>query len=268
MRRLTALLAVVALLVAACGDDDDGDSAGTSASSTSEAGGDGATTSSPDDPSSTETTGSTTTEADGSGGGRGPVPDDELPGERLEIYPYEGASLAVVGVAADDVLNVRHGPGTDFGVATTLEPLAEGIAATGHNRTLEAGGLWVQVDVDGTPGWVNGAFVSQPGDTTDITAELPPDIGGHNLVDLAEAVAEARAPGGEGPAPRVVVVDGPTVGDLGEVTVDVLGVGDDAVAGERLHVFATEDAQGDAFLLRTVEATVLCSRGVSGGLCV
>lgn len=264
MRRALALLTalVLALALAACGDDD-GDDA-TDTTTTTEVAGDTSTSASTTEEGDPDGT-TTTEEADD---GRGPVPDEELPGERIEIYPYEGAELGVVGVPADDVLNVRHGPGTDFGIATALEPLAVGVTATGHNRTLDAGGLWVQVEVDGTAGWVNGAFASHLGDTTDVTSELPGDLGGHTLVDLAEAVAEARAPGGEGPTPRVTIVDGPTVGDLGEVTVDVLGYADDSVAGERLHVFATEDTQGDAFLLRTVEATVLCARGVSGGLCV
>jgi hypothetical protein len=88
------------------------------------------------------------------------------------------------------------------------------------------------------------------------------------MVAMGEAVAAARAPADEGPRPTVTVVDGPTVGDLGEVTVDVLGLADDSLRGERLHVFATPDPAGEGFGLKTVEATALCARGVTAdGLC-
>ena len=66
----------------------------------------------------------------------------------------------------------------------------------------------------------------------------------------------------------VVVVDGPTVGDLGEITVDVVGFPDDSVLGARLRVFAEPDPGGESFTVRTVESTTLCRRAVSEGLCV
>jgi hypothetical protein len=54
---------------------------------------------------------------------------------------------------------------------------------------------------------------------------------------------------------------------VGEVTVDVVGIGDDSVGGERLKVFAEPGAGG--FTVRSVEATTFCRRGVTGdGLCV
>jgi hypothetical protein len=62
------------------------------------------------------------------------------------------------------------------------------------------------------------------------------------------------------------VVDGPHVGDLGEVTVDVVGLADDSILGWRLHVFA--QPEGATFHVRTVEQTVLCARGADAGLCV
>jgi hypothetical protein len=65
----------------------------------------------------------------------------------------------------------------------------------------------------------------------------------------------------------MTVVAGPTSGDLEEITVDVLGLEDDSVAGYRLRVFATEDS--GIYTVRTVEATSLCSRAVDpDGLCV
>ena len=57
------------------------------------------------------------------------------------------------------------------------------------------------------------------------------------------------------------------VGDLGEVTYDVIGFPDDSVTGVRLHVFG--EPSGNGFVLRTVESTTLCARGATGGrLCL
>jgi hypothetical protein len=260
MRRASLLLAGLALVLVlgACGDDDDpSESAGTT---TTEA-----------DGTTTEGDGTTTTDDDGSSTTEGTpttIDPDDLPGEVVDIFPYEGASLWVVGVAADDTLNVRVGPGTDFEVVTELDPLADGLVATGQNRSIDDGeAFWSEIEVEGTVGWVNRRFVSELGDTTDITSQLPQGLEGETMDDLADAVAEARAGVEEGPAPEVTVVDGPSTGDLGEITIDVIGYQDDAVSGERLHVFGTPDPSG-GFVLKSVEATVMCSRGVSDGLCV
>ena len=192
----------------------------------------------------------------------------ELPGERTEIYPYEGDELAVRGVTVDDTLNLRNGPGIEFEVAAELAPLADGMIASGHNRTLDDGTLWVEMDADGVIGWASAAHLAQLGQISDITSELPELPSGDDVVELAQAVARERAAVDEGgPEPMITVVDGPHSGDLTDMTVDLTGLADDAVTGERLHVFAT--IEGDRFTVRTVEATVLCTRGVNdAGLCL
>ncbi|NNC44231.1 MAG: hypothetical protein HKO03_13440 [Acidimicrobiia bacterium] len=61
----------------------------------------------------------------------------------------------------------------------------------------------------------------------------------------------------------------PTEGDLGEVTYDVVGIGDDSVLGERLHIFGQPTGDGSGFSLMAVESQVLCGRGVTDqGLCI
>lgn len=258
MRRALLGLVVASLLLAGCGDDDDTETT-TDTSETTEATGttDATTTSS----STTEATTSTTA---------APTPS-ELPGERIELFPQEGATLAVVGVAADDVLNVRAAPGTQYEIVVELEPLADDLTATGHNRQLDDGSIWNEVTAGGETGWANSAFLAQLGDVGDITSELYPDVAdrpsAETMLELGQVVADQRA-GDELPEPDIVVVDGPSVGDLGEITVDVVGYPDDAVLGERLHVFAEPDPGGESFTVRTVEATTLCRRGVSEGLCV
>ena len=244
MRKTLLALAVFALLAAGCGDDDDGDTA-TGATTTAA----GAATSTTEEPSDTTSTAAA---------------PGQLPGERMDIFPYEDATLAVVGVEAGDVLNVRSAPGTSAEVVAELEPLADDLTATGHNRQIGGQTIWVEVDTGAQQGWVNGAFVAQLGGTDDATSRLYPDVAdrpvAETLQQLAELVA-ADAAGEAEPAPRVVVVDGPTVADLGEVVVDVLGYPDDSVYGERLHLFAEEEGS-ESFRLRTVEATTLCRRGI------
>lgn len=253
MRRALLGLLALTLVLAACGDDD----AETSTDTTEPV----ASTDGTEETTTTESTTTSTTAA--------PTPS-ELPGERIELFPQEGATLAVVGVAADDVLNVRAAPGVDFEVVAELAPLADGATATGHNRQLDDS-IWNELTVDGATGWANSAFLAQLGEVGDITTELYPAVAdrptAETMRQLGEQVAQDRA-GDEPPAPDVVVVDGPSVGDLGEITVDLVGYPDDAVLGERLHVFAEPDPGGESFTVRTVESTTLCRRGVSDGLCV
>jgi hypothetical protein len=240
--RFSAAVPVIALalLVGACGDDDDG--GGPGAASTTQ-------------PSATTATSSSAA----------------LPGERVEIFPYQGARLAVVGVAAGDTLNVRSGPGTEFDVVYDLGPTAMNATATGHNRSVGDAGFWSEISADGRTGWARTSFLLQPGEVNDVTAAMFPTPADRptakTMAELGQAVARRRA--SKEPESRIVVVEHPTVGDLGEVTVDVIGLGDDSVGGERLKVFAEPGPRGESFTVRTVEATTFCSRGVTDdGLCV
>lgn len=248
MRRALLGLVIVAAVLAGCGDDD--------------------TDTSTDTTEADDTTTSSTTAAETS---TTAAPPTELPGERIEIFPYEGATLAVVGVEADDVLNVRAAPGVEHQVVAELAPLTDDVAPTGHNRQLDDGSIWAEVAIDGGTGWANTAFLAHLGDTADITSELYPDVAdrptAETMLELGRRVAADRVVDGE-PEPAVVVVDAPSVGDLGEVTVDVVGYPDDSVLGERLHVLAEPGPGGESFTVRTVEATTLCRRGVSDGRCV
>ena len=195
---------------------------------------------------------------------------EELAGEPFDGPPLNGepATLAVIGVAGDDVLNVRAGPGTAADIVATLDPLADEVPATGAARLLP-GSIWLEVEIDGTAGWANSAFLAFIGSTDDITARLLEDAGERpSSPDLAQLGTDVGAlVASDEPPSRIVVSDGPAVGDLGEVTVDVVGLGDDAQRGIRLVVFAERD--GDGWTLRTVEATSLCARGATDdGSCV
>lgn len=252
-RRLrTALTAVaVSLALVGCGgDDSDGDAAA----------GD-STTSSTTTTSSTSTSSTTTNPSSTTAGG-------DLPGEQIDIFPYEDAALAVVGVASDDELNIRAGPSVDFEVVGTAGATATDLVATGENRQVESGAIWARVELPDadTTGWANTAFLLQPGVADDVTAALYPsteDRPTGSLEDLAFAVAAEVAP--DQPEPDIVISDGPFP-DRGEVAVDVIGLPDDATGGFRLRVFA--EGSEASFTLDTVERTTFCRRGVTDGLCV
>ncbi len=199
------------------------------------------------------------------------VPDTttSLPGDPIDIGPQPGDVLAVIGVAHDDVLNVRAAPGTDQPVVEELDPLAADVVALGNARALPAS-IWLEVETEDGSGWANSSFFAYLGGTTDATATIVELLGeipaAETMLELGMIVAETLA--SDEPPSRIVMTVAPTVGDLGDVTYDVVGIGDDSVRGFRLHVFGTPDESGEGFVLKSVEQTVLCGRGLSGELCV
>ncbi len=192
-----------------------------------------------------------------------------LPGDPIDIGPKAGDVLAVVGVAHDDVLNVRVAPGTDQTVIQELDPLTNDVVALGNARALPAS-IWFEVEAHGASGWASSSFLAYLGGTTDETSSVVELLGEvpvtETMLDLGMVVAEVLA--SDEPPSRIVMSVSPTVGDLGEVTYDVVGIGDDAVRGFRLHVFGVPDESGEGFVLKSVEQTVLCGRGLAGELCI
>ncbi len=264
---ITAVVLALALVAGACGDDGEGDglasetSAATADGSTSTTTGDTtsttavATTAGSDSVSTTSTTASTTSTTG-------------LAGQPWEGFAQNGDVLAVLGVANDDVLNVRAGPGTDTEIVATADPTADDLVATGRARELPRS-FWYEVTVDGVTGWVSISFVAYQGGTDDATAEFldggpRPEV--ETMEEMGELVAEFFA--SDEPPSDIVQSVAPTVGDLGEVTYDVVGIGDDAGAGYRLHVFANPSESGEGFVLASIERTWYCTRGLSGELCV
>jgi hypothetical protein len=97
-----------------------------------------------------------------------------------------------------------------------------------------------------------------------VTSEIavPPGAGPATTMEqLAAAVADSRATGDQ--TTEVVVVREPSSGDPSEVTVDVLGPGDDALAGERLRVIGRREPGATRFTLVAVSSLPLCARGVT-----
>ena len=203
-----------------------------------------------------------------------PGPADELPGEPVDLGPRAGDALAVVGIAHDDVLPLRAALGEEREILATMESTQIGLIAQGQTRSVP-GAFWILVDLNGMLGWVNMRDVAYLGDTFDATAERLSAMlsatgerpSARTMTELGRIVTESmRSPEAE-PVPRIVVVVDETLGDLGEVTLDLIGLGDDALRGYRVHVFG-EPVDG-GFSLRNVEVTNLCARGVAEGrLCL
>ena len=223
-----------------------------------------------------------------------PEPAVSLPGEPYEFGPSAGAALAVVGVSHDSVLNVRDVPAgqivarldnvmnvgsepvvyvreADSDTLIATLDLNRGVIATGNTRKLPTT-IWHEIRMADAVGWASSAFLSPLGSTSDATAEIVAVLGetpaAPTLAELARVVAGAVA--SDDPPSRIVVSGAPVIGDLAEITVDVLGLPDDAVRGFRLQVFAQQDSESGSFALKSVESTTICDshRGVSEeGLC-
>ncbi len=192
-----------------------------------------------------------------------------LAGTEVEFGPAKGDVLGVVGVRYDDVLNLRSGPGIDVPTIDTVDPTFEHLVAIGQTRLLPSGSLWINVDHAGTVGWVHLSFVAYIGSVDDATALVVAALGeiptASSMEELGLLVAGVFA--STDPPSRTVMTVMPTMGDFGEVAYDVIGLGDDATLGYRLHVFG--QVVDDVLGLYSVERTELCARGVTGdGLCV
>lgn len=185
-----------------------------------------------------------------------------IPGEVIEIGPMEGDVLMVIGVAHDDVLNLRALPGPDHEIVHTMAPDFVDMIARGETRQV-SNALWVAMTADGVEGWVNMRYIGYEGPTDDLTSQVVADLGGYptapTMTGLGLIVAESMAT--EDPESDIVVVVDESVGDLGEVTYDIIGLGDDAVHGMRAHVFGQPGAGG--FSLKSVEVTTICARGIT-----
>ena len=263
MRSRTAwtCLVIAATLVSACVEvvvEDTTTSSAPEATTTTEA----TATSTTSAPTTTTTAGTTTTVAastttTGSGG---------LPGEPIEFGPAAGDTVAVVGVAHDDVLNLRAVPGAKKDILEGIPPLADSLTARGNTRQL-ANSFWIEVDYADTQGWVNLRYIAYLGDTDDITAAIVEQLGEtpieETMEELGMLVAESVA---GNPSADIVMSVAPTIGPIAEVTFDITGFEDDSVRGGRFHVFG--QAGDDGFTLEAVEATPFCARGVDDGACV
>lgn len=251
------LFALLGLLVAACGSGNGG--ASTTAPTS--------TTTSAVSPTTTVAR-STTTTALATTTTSPVTTSSTLAGTPIDFGPAEGDILMVIGVAHDDILNLRVGPGVDARILDEIPPTFDELIAQGNTRELPRS-FWIEVEYEDVVGWVNLSYVGYPGTVIDETAHVVDELGGYptnaTMTGLAEEVAAVFAQDDE-PGSAVVQVTPVSEGDLAEVTYDVIGLADDSLRGLRLHVFAEEGANG--FTLSNLEVLVICGRGVDEDVCV
>jgi hypothetical protein len=248
--RVPVIVVVVLLVLAACGEAETGETSTTRPASTTT--GQPTTTEQPTTTATTQSPATTTSST--------------IPGEIIEIGPVEGDVLMVIGVGHDDVLNLRALPGVEYDIVGKLAPDYMNMIARGVTRQVPDA-LWVAVTADGTDGWVNMRYIGYEGPTDDLTHVVVEQIGyptADTMTELGLVVAAVFA--SEDPESEIVVVVAETVGDLGEVTYDIIGLGDDAVRGLRAHVFGEPGSVG--FSLKSAEVTTICARGITpDGVC-
>jgi hypothetical protein len=72
----------------------------------------------------------------------------------------------VIGVAADDRLNVRACPGVGHPVVHELAPFSAGLSRAGQDSDVE-GSPWTPISVDEAVGWVNAGYLARQFGTAD-----------------------------------------------------------------------------------------------------
>lgn len=198
-----------------------------------------------------------------------PPPDPDLPGEPFDfLVPVDGELVGVIGVAFDDILEVHALPGENSPIVGELPNLADDVSGTGEGRELPAS-IWWRIHWNGIEGWVGQSFMARIGATIDVTTDVFELSGAETIADvtmLGLGMQVADLLKSVDPPSLVVVSVAPivgAVGEFGEITMDVVGFGDDALKGFRLHVFAEPLPASEAFRVTMVEATLLCTRGLS-----
>lgn len=245
----TAATATTVLLLAAC------------ASSAEDGRQDGS------DPSDTVTATATVTETVAEPATSSATPTEtptEVPGEEVEAYfSTAGQEVGVAGLASEEepiiVRDVPSSTGTQVAEVDRLG--AVDLAGREWNNTQDPDeGFWAQVRVDGVTGWMPSAHLYHFAATTDVTDDYR-DVTGDSEQEVVEAVGQEAASMAE-----YVLLTTPDYAGEPFYRVDVTGMKDDAQAGERLFVTVEENDGG--YAAEKVERTLLCHRGVSGGLCL
>ena len=179
----------------------------------------------------------------------------------------EGNALLVVGVAHDDVLNLRSGPGVDYEIVATIEPLSRDVISLGTTRDIGTA-FWTLIDHRGSEGWVNLRFLAYEADPRDATSTVIDEIyalpSADSMEELGRLVANVFA--SVEPPSDIVMTESPSAETPNEVIFDVIGLGDDSVYGVRLAISAR--VVDDVYELVSVEATDLCLRGSENGICL
>ncbi len=179
-----------------------------------------------------------------------------LVGSEIESVLAPGAMVGVIGADLDGTHRLMSTPGGSGEVAAELEPTTIGIEALGVARQIDDV-IWEEVRYRGNAGFFPRSMLAFIGTAEDVTDQFA-GVEAESIQRLAfEVAAEIEAT-------RVVTIAEP--GPL-EVVSDVIGLGDDSIAGYRVRLAAVEE--DGVFRPAVVERTPLCRRGVGGdGSCI
>ena len=78
-----------------------------------------------------------------------------LPGYGAAGGSAEGETYRVFGVAGDDVLNMREGPGTGYPIVTAIPPNGRGIAVSHCSAAAGSSNKWCSIAWQGMNGWAS-----------------------------------------------------------------------------------------------------------------
>lgn len=201
-------------------------------------------------------------------GAPSPTQDPEeitVPGEQVEtFFSTAGQEVGVAGLAPDqEPLEVRAVPSSEGETVAEIDRLGavELAGREWNNPALEDEGYWAEVLVDGQRGWMLSGNLYHFAGTSDVTD----DYAGVPAADSAQAAAQAVAEDAAREADWILLTTPEYAGEP-FYRVDVTGMRDDSVAGERL--FITVGENNGRYEVDEVERTLICQRGVSGDLCV
>lgn len=190
------------------------------------------------------------------------APTTTVAPDRLDVGPPAGAELVPVSVPVGETVSIFAEPSSGSEVVAALS-LGDRVTAAGW-IVVAGNEAFFEVILEGATVFAPVAHFASLGVTDDVTSSVVSYLGGIPTSDTIEGLVE-QVVSARGGGPHTVV-EGPSVGDLGTVLVDLVGFQDDAVMGERLHIFAA--FEGGAWGLKSVEATTLCSRGTDpAGFC-
>ena len=181
-----------------------------------------------------------------------PPPTEDAPLRYAGAQPAVDAVLFVVGVEHGSELSVHDEPDRSSRVLSTVP--ATGTMQAAGSAVISGDAMWLGV-TDG--GWVPAESVALPGLTRDLGSEIPYPDNSTTRLDAIETVIA----GSEffDRAERIVYAF-----DDGDATVivDLLGVGDDSILGERLFVTVAGSPSSTGWSVVSVEAEYLCRRTV------
>lgn len=162
--------------------------------------------------------------------------------------PYDlPGNWQVSGVASDDVLNLRYGPGVAYSILEALAPDVTGLQSTGNFGVID-GSTWVELS---TPqlGWVHGGYLTPSGsalapcDPDENFASLPFSVDAGGSGARLVGIDWSHAGSGADYCERVVLTLNPSSAGIITVTreidylhVDMAGVSEVEPSATDLHI--------------------------------